>query len=362
MLGNSPEVRPYSRQEGPRDMLLRVFDRFAFGVIAALALALIAVLSGIVDAGPLDPTDPPGPTMKTLQEVEPRTPISSLPFAATEPGSYYLTRNLAGSGFNSGITVSSDDVVIDLNGFTLTGGSTAGGVGILTLTPLKNITVRNGTLRAWNAGISLPGVTGAVVEDITVAGMGGFGISLGTNGTVRNCTGRDNATETVKTGTYGNVSGCNVGDSTGAQTGIAVGASSIVSNSVVENNGAGISAGSGSIVRDNVVKGSGFSGITVGGESLVTGNVSTGNGTAGEGSGIAATGVANTIRDNIVTLNDNGIFTGTGSNVVIGNTAFLNGAEGIANEYVIQPTNVAGPALDGVSVDAATNPYANFAP
>jgi len=46
--------------------------------------------------GPLTPGGTPTPTMKTLTQIEPRTPIESLPFTITQPGSYYLTKNLAG--------------------------------------------------------------------------------------------------------------------------------------------------------------------------------------------------------------------------------------------------------------------------
>jgi hypothetical protein len=47
----------------------RVTDRVLFAVIGALAIALIGVLAGVVDAGPLDPPGPPGSTMKTLDEI-----------------------------------------------------------------------------------------------------------------------------------------------------------------------------------------------------------------------------------------------------------------------------------------------------
>jgi hypothetical protein len=49
--------------------MLRTFDRMLFAVIGALTLALVALLAGLVDAGPLDPNGPPTPTMKTLDEI-----------------------------------------------------------------------------------------------------------------------------------------------------------------------------------------------------------------------------------------------------------------------------------------------------
>jgi hypothetical protein len=61
--------------------MARIIDRISFAIIGALAFALIAVLAGIVDAGPLDPPGTPGSTMKTLDEI---------------PGSW--SRNLSATG------------------------------------------------------------------------------------------------------------------------------------------------------------------------------------------------------------------------------------------------------------------------
>ena len=44
-------------------------------------------------------------------------PISSLPFTIGNCGSYFLTSCLTGSPGSDGITVTADDVTIDLNGF-----------------------------------------------------------------------------------------------------------------------------------------------------------------------------------------------------------------------------------------------------
>lgn len=55
--------------------------------------------------GSLTPPGAPGPTMLTLSQIEPRTPISSAPFTITAPGSYYLTANLSVTT-NNGVTIS----------------------------------------------------------------------------------------------------------------------------------------------------------------------------------------------------------------------------------------------------------------
>jgi hypothetical protein len=68
------------------------------GICLAAALSLTLVAAGTIFAqGPLTPPGAPAPTMKTLVQVEPRTPVSSLPFSITEPGSYYLTTSLTGN-------------------------------------------------------------------------------------------------------------------------------------------------------------------------------------------------------------------------------------------------------------------------
>jgi len=71
--------------------------------------------------------------MKTLDQVEARTPISSLPYTITQPGSYYLTADLQGVAGQDGIYVPVDNVTIDLNGFALIGvaGSYSGIHGLL---------------------------------------------------------------------------------------------------------------------------------------------------------------------------------------------------------------------------------------
>src|SRR5688572_21135329 len=88
------------------------------------ALLLTATTASLHSQGLLVPPGAPAPTMKTLEQIEPRTPISSIPFTITQPGSYYVTRNLTMVGTSDGITIQSNNVTLDLGGFTLDGAGT----------------------------------------------------------------------------------------------------------------------------------------------------------------------------------------------------------------------------------------------
>src|SRR6267378_5566906 len=86
----------------------------------AMMLLLGAFRSALAQ-GSLTPPGAPSPTMKTLTQIEPRTPISSLPYTITNAGSYYLTTNLTGASGSNGVTIASGNVTLDLNGFALLG-------------------------------------------------------------------------------------------------------------------------------------------------------------------------------------------------------------------------------------------------
>lgn len=101
--------------------------------------------------------------------------ITSLPYTISSSGVYCLTGNL-GTAISTGnaITIDSNNVTIDLNGWRLGGlaaGDSTNTIGIYA-TQRKNITIRNGTIRGFKRAIFLqdfiPHTTsqGHLVEDI----------------------------------------------------------------------------------------------------------------------------------------------------------------------------------------------------
>jgi len=76
------------------------------------ALAFLSAFSFQLSAfsqGPLTPPGAPTPSMKSLDQIEARTAISSAPFYITSSGSYYLTQNLTVASGNA-ITIAAGDV------------------------------------------------------------------------------------------------------------------------------------------------------------------------------------------------------------------------------------------------------------
>ena len=190
--------------------------------IICTGIATLGLLgsAALLTAGPLNP--PAGAvssTFKTLSEVEPRIAISAANttgdadsvYRISQPGSYYLSGNVAGATGKYGIEIAASDVTIDLNGFEVVG-THGSRVGIaVTSDGLSGIVILNGNVRRWGEhGIdmvtrnpsrcTIKGVRAdfnlgkgiyvggyAQVEDCTVVQNLGSGIEAVSNGTVIRC-------------------------------------------------------------------------------------------------------------------------------------------------------------------------------
>ena len=163
-----------------------------FRITLAVCLTVFGAGVWLAVGGDLDPSGSIGPTMKTLTEVEPRTPVQSLSDDATacyvidQPGSYYLSSDINGVAGKSGIRISAAEVALDLNGFTLRGaantlhGIDAGGQ--------YHVVIRNGVITGWrNWAISNTGAY-CRIEDVIANANEGGGISAGSHAFLTRCT------------------------------------------------------------------------------------------------------------------------------------------------------------------------------
>lgn len=372
-----------------------------------LATAMIVAACGLMIStfsafgqGSLTPPGEPAPTMKTLGEVEPRTPITNAPCTITQSGSYYLTTNLTAGSGQDGITVNADDVTIDLNGFTLTGSGTNSGHGIYQASSRRNLRVFNGKLVHW-LGSSKRGIyaygKNSQVEHIQAA-TNYYGIYGGSASIISGCSAYYNLYDGINGGVGSAISDCSasynqnygIRSASGSAisrcsayynkiTGISADDGSAISDcSAYYNQGDGIWGSYGSIIShcsayyntdDGIFSGESAAisdctasynvgdGIQVPAGSRVVGNTCDANGNSGDGAGIHATGNGTRIDSNHVTDNDYGITVDIAGNLIIRNSASGNG---VAN-YNIAPTNSIGGIVD-VSLGGFTNtnPWVNF--
>ena len=164
-------------------------------MMAALVSAGAAASTGWAQ-GSLTPPGAPAPTMKTLAQVAPRTPITNAGYVISQPGSYYLTTNLTATGH--GVRIATNAVTLDLMGFTLTGDGGGADNGVFldgaTNASIRDVVVRNGVIRNFGYGVNAEYIQGSRLEHLIAASNSNYGVFLyGGNGqcngnTIADCT------------------------------------------------------------------------------------------------------------------------------------------------------------------------------
>ena len=275
-------------------------------------------------AGSLTPPGPPAPTMKTLDEIEPRVPISLLPYTISAPGSYYLTTNLSVSG--SGITVSADNVTIDLRGFALSGVAGAGyGINVATV---KNLQIRHGTLANWQRGVEASSASNSKLEELRTSNNSQNGMSIGSGSVILACVAQSNSVYGIFA--YGNslIKDC-IATGNGYQGIVANDAGMIVNCLTEANANNGINAGDGSSIANCTVR-SNATGIVVGNDCTIRSCAVSQN----SGNGIS-TGARCSILESVANANTlKGMLIGSGT-LVKQCTASQNGIHGVSGVIVI---------------------------
>ncbi len=359
----------------------------SFGITGAVLLIAFLGSTLALSAGDLDP--PPGPitpTMKTLDQVEPRIPIVAEDagpgrlgplFTIIAPGSYMLMGNMTQTKAASpGIVINASDVTVDLNGFELSG-TGVGTDGIVVQGAQTNIAIFNGNVADWTAnGVDASTAAHVQLRDLRVSDFGS-GLAGG---------------DGLRTGSFCEVVRCVVTNTGFGGDGIEVGGGALVSQCVSGNNGdagiralgfgcrveycnvlgnrdGGIVAIEGSTIKDCTVTaildlGFGIAGIDVGNSCHVVGNtLATASFLAGPA--IRASGTGNRVESNQVYLTPGVAVTGidiTGT----GNLILRNSVSGIGTHYSIAPGNSYGPIINvagmgDISLNPGTqHPWTNF--
>ncbi len=371
---------------------------------AALVLASTSAFAGNINP----PAGPVGPTMKPLDQVEPRTAVNasntpgdaSCIYKITQSGAYYLTGNLFGVPNKDGIQIAASNVTLDLNGFTIFGAA-GSNVGI-NVSASEAFIVRNGVIRGFNSYGVYSNLPGGTFENLTINNNNNGGIFVGNSARISNCIARNNDGVGIATGSSCLIQNCvattngannthrgiaagdrctviacvateNHGDgifvghggrvidcqSSYNDTGIETYGTGFVTGCLCQSNSTdGINAGDGSTVRNCSCDDNGDDGIQAESECNITGNTCQHNGQPASGAGVYVTGSNCRIEDNHFNSNHYGILVGGGiiENFIVRNTARNN----IGSNYSVPAGNAFAPVVSGTTFSAAT-PWSNFA-
>lgn len=89
----------------------------------------------------------------------------------SEPGMYFIDRNLTATAASPVIDITANNVTLDLNGYTLTGPGGKNGTGIR-VRNAQGVTVRNGNVQNFAFGVMVAGSANVTVRELSIRGEG----------------------------------------------------------------------------------------------------------------------------------------------------------------------------------------------
>lgn len=284
-------------------------------------------------------------TMKTLNDIEPRIAITELPYVVSTSGSYYVTGNLTGTVARSGIVISTSDVDLDLNGFTLHGVDRALD-GVRITADQVNVNIHNGVVRGWGQY----GINGTDAFDVRLDNVRAFtnlvgGLRIGHDSLLTRCGAYGNVGEGIQVASGSTVKDCKARGNTGS--GIHVEGACRVSGCVsVTNRDSGFMAGDFSTVRDCTAAWNVRNGVVLLSGCRAEDNICGMNGrTIPDGAGIYVQGEGNRVAGNNLTHNRHAIVAPGTGNLIVRNSS----RSSVEEEYIINESNLHGEILRDVT-------------
>ena len=328
-----------------------------------------------------------------IVHLEDRTPIDSLPYDISIPGSYYVTAHLTGM---TGINITTSNVTLDLNGYTIKGllGNTSQGIEITAAA--SNLHVMNGGITHWGregikAGLATnssftqlrllhntyDGIVAGnnnLISFVVAANNNFDGIDMGKSAVIYHCTAVDNLNDGIEADAGSSLMNCTSRNN--SQNGIRTTGSSTVSNSAcIENDNHGFFCGTGSVVRQNTATNNSQSGFYMFSSNLASENLASSNGhhgfewlndcvltdneaTLNTYSGFSTTYNGGRLENNVSSSNLQHGFaiSNSGGLLIIRNTASGNGI----NAFNVMPGNTFASVITSATINTNTNPNANF--
>lgn len=236
-------------------------------------LTVIGMLAAGVRGGPLDP---PGAPAETGSVRLPGTPIDA-PAEITEPGHYYLTRNITLTQ-GVGIQITVDDVTLDLGGFTIDGGAAGDDTGV-SAGNQSRVHIYNGIIDGAETGVDVAG------EDVRVSDIAVYNASTGfrlaaKGALLEDCVASGNKTGVELDGLRGVVRDCLIRSNDGSGIVVNGGANgALIERSAIRENNPTDFVGEAGIriyinaneatIRDNDLGANGYADVAVGGADTV---------------------------------------------------------------------------------------------